>query len=114
MSADQPFQIQCRCAAYHAADARKPGKIGAEIHVDSSLREDKMLFSETPGFVIEVKPENKEKVLEIFKKYNCSINEIGKTVGDSLIINKGETELVNLSTNQLKKAWTSGIREALL
>lgn len=103
------------CLSEMVLGGEADGKIGAEIHVDfSSLREDKILFSETPGFVIEVGAGNKDEVLEIFKKYNCSIYEIGKTVGDSLIINKGETELVNLSIGQLKKAWMAGIPEALL
>jgi phosphoribosylformylglycinamidine synthase II len=103
------------CLAEMLLGGEADGKIGAEINFDfSNLREDKILFSETPGFVMEVKESNKDKILEIFKKYNCSVAQIGKTVGDSLIVNKGEVELINLSINQLKKEWTSGLPEVLL
>jgi len=101
------------CLAEMILGGDADGKIGAEINIEfSSLREDKTIFSETPGFVIEVSPENKERVLEMFGR--CKIIQIGKTIGDSLIINKGVEELVNLSISQLKEAWTSGIPEALL
>ncbi|MEK7172508.1 MAG: AIR synthase related protein, partial [Patescibacteria group bacterium] len=46
------------------------GKIGAEININfSDLRNDKILFSETPGFVFEVEDKNVSKVKSIFKKY---------------------------------------------
>ena len=90
------------------------GKIGALINIDSDLRNDKILFSETPGFVFEVENKNISKVKSIFKKYNLEINNIGKTMkNDSLIIINNNKEIINLKIEKLKQAWTSGFVDAL-
>jgi|TARA_Y100000310_G_scaffold91835_1_gene89303 phosphoribosylformylglycinamidine synthase len=90
------------------------GKIGALINIDLDLRNDKILFSETPGFVFEVENKNISKVKSIFKKYNLEINNIGKTMkNDSLIIINNNKEIINLKIEKLKQAWTSGFVDAL-
>ena len=56
------------------------GKIGAEIDLNNTkLRNDKILFSETPGFVIEVEDKNLKKVVSIFKRYKLIVHQLGKT-----------------------------------
>ena len=56
------------------------GKIGAEINFNYPyLRNDKILFSESPGFVFEVEEKNEDKVQSIFKKYNLFAHTLGKT-----------------------------------
>ena len=91
------------------------GKIGAEINLDSSnLRADKTLFSESSGFVFEVSEKNIKEVEGIFQKYNLELIELGKTIeAKSLIINKDNKKIINLPTEELKKAWTSGVVEAM-
>jgi len=91
------------------------GKIGAEININfSDLRNDKILFSETPGFVFEVEDKNISKVKSIFKKYNLEIINLGKTTkNDSLVIFNKNKKIIELKINELKKAWTTGFIEAL-
>jgi phosphoribosylformylglycinamidine synthase II len=91
------------------------GRTGAEININfSSLRADKILFSETPGFVFEVESKNISKVKSIFKKYNLDIYNLGKTTkNDSLKIINSNKKIIDLKINELKKAWTTGFVDAL-
>jgi phosphoribosylformylglycinamidine synthase len=54
--------------------------IGAEAKMDSRL-----LFSETPGFILEVSQLNFQQVEEIFKKYQVDIEVIGMTTKKGII-----------------------------
>ncbi|MBU1004850.1 MAG: phosphoribosylformylglycinamidine synthase, partial [Nanoarchaeota archaeon] len=91
------------------------GKIGAEVSLDfSGLRNDKILFSESSGFVFEVNDKNIENVNNIFERHGVKIVKIGKTVENkSLIVQKGSDVLVKLEIDELKKAWTTGVARAM-
>tara|TARA_Y100000310_G_scaffold185578_1_gene185654 strand:+ start:13850 stop:16201 length:2352 start_codon:yes stop_codon:yes gene_type:complete len=91
------------------------GIIGAKIDISfSDLRNDKTLFSETPGFVFEVEDNNISKVNSIFKKYDLETAELGKTTKDnSLKIKNKNQQLIDLSIEKLKEAWTTGFTDAL-
>jgi phosphoribosylformylglycinamidine synthase len=54
--------------------------IGAEIRMDESL-----LFSETPGFILEVSELHWEKVKDIFNTYQVAIELVGKTTQKGII-----------------------------
>lgn len=85
-------------------------RIGCTVRVPGDLREDKKLFSETGGFILEVTPENLDAVLEIFKNRDVTIHEIGKT-SDS-----GQLEIddhIKISVTQARERWTNGLREKL-
>ena len=91
------------------------GKLGIELNFNyPNLRNDKILFSESPGFVIEVEKNNFKKVQSIFKKYRLFAHKLGKTTkNNSLkIINKNKI-IIDLNIDKLKDAWTSGFVEAL-
>ncbi len=90
------------------------GKIGAELSLNSNLRNDKLLFSETPGFIFEVEDKDIGRVRSIFNKNNLDIINLGKTTkNDSLIIKNKKNEIIKLKINALKKAWTTGFVDAL-
>ena len=91
------------------------GILGADIDISfSSLRPDKALFSESPGFVFEVIPENKEKVEQVLKKYGINPLELGTTIAESkLVVCVGNKRIIELENEQLKKAWTTGVPEAM-
>jgi len=91
------------------------GNIGADINFNyPSLRDDKILFSESPGFVFEVEDKNVSKVKSVFKKYNLVVHSLGKTTKkDSLVIINNHKKVIDLSIDKIKKAWTSGFVEAL-
>ena len=83
--------------------------IGCDITIDSDLRTDKILFSETGGFLLEVLPENVDLVVSNFSKYELDIFQIGTTGGNTIQINN----VVDLIVSDAKKTWTNGLREKL-
>ena len=91
------------------------GKIGANIDfVYPQLRNDKILFSESPGFVFEVEEKNAVKVQSVFRKHDLIIHKLGSTTKkDSLKISNGNKKIIDLKIDKMKKAWTTGFIDAL-
>lgn len=85
-------------------------EIGCEAEILGELSNEKILFSETGGFVLEVDPENMNAVKSVYSKYGLNVLEIGKTtLHQSLVIN----DVINVSARKAKQAWTNGLREKL-
>ena len=91
------------------------GKIGAEIKFNYPyLRNDKILFSESPGFVFEVENKNVNGVKSIFKKHDLDIHNLGKTTNkNSLKIFNSNKKIIDLSIDGMRKSWTTGFADAL-
>lgn len=91
------------------------GKIGVKMNIDfSDLRVDKVLFSETPGFVFEVNKKNIKEVKKIFDKYKLELIELGSTISkQKLTVTKKNKKIVDLKINELKRAWTTGFVDAV-
>ncbi|MBT3215832.1 MAG: phosphoribosylformylglycinamidine synthase subunit PurL [Candidatus Marinimicrobia bacterium] len=83
--------------------------IGCKVKIDSELSTDKILFSETGGFALEVSPENLDKINTVFSKYGLNAIEIGTTGGSKIQING----VIKVSVNKTKEAWTNGLRNKL-
>ena len=83
--------------------------IGCNVNIDSDLSPDKILFSETGGFVFEVLPKNIDVIKSVFSNYGLDIFDIGSTGGKSIEING----ITDIYVNEIKKAWTNGLREKL-
>ena len=83
--------------------------IGCDIKIDSDLPTDKILFSETGGFVLEVSPENADAVITIFSKYESDVFQIGTTGSNTIQINR----LVDIVVSDAKETWANGLREKL-
>jgi len=93
-------------AASHAVAGKKT------LH--SALREDRKLFSETGGFVVEISPENEKKFLAVCKKHDLKAHEIGCTLrAPKLIFKAGAKTLVNLPIYQASETWLNGLREKM-
>jgi phosphoribosylformylglycinamidine synthase subunit PurL len=94
------------------------GRTGVEIdleQVPGSLREDKKLFSESGGFVLEVVPANEKKFLAICKKHKLSAHEIGRTTRSGKIVvrsgaGKAAAALIDLSVEKAAASWLNGLR----
>ena len=67
------------------------------------------MFSETGGFILEIDKQNIETVTSIFSKYGINIFNIGKTSGNSIIINNQ----IDLLISEGKQAWENGLRDKL-
>ena len=83
--------------------------IGCNVNIESDLSPDKILFSETGGFILEVLPKNIDVIKSIFSNYSLDIFDIGSTGGESIEING----ITDIYVNETKKAWTNGLREKL-
>ena len=83
--------------------------VGCGVTIVGNLSVEKLLFSETGGFVLESSSENVETIKENFSKYKLDVFEIGKTGGDLIQINN----VINISVNETKEAWANGLREKL-
>ena len=78
--------------------------------IPGELLIEKLLFSETGGFIIEVEDSKTENVNEIFDKNNIDLELIGKTSKDQkLIIN----DAINIEVEEMKNLWTNGLRDKI-
>jgi phosphoribosylformylglycinamidine synthase len=86
-------------------------KSGALINLTAqAIRKDALLFGETQSrIIISAKAKNVKKILQIAKKNKTPVSIIGEVGGARLIINK----LINLSLNNLYKAWHNAIASHL-
>ena len=90
------------------------GIIGVALELHDNLATDKLLFSETPGFMLEVADNEISRVKEIFGNYCVDFFRIGTTVEEArLTIKHSDKIVVDLSIDVLKNAWTTGFQEAL-
>jgi len=112
---DNGFILSCHDisdggAASAIAEMTFDNEIGCEIVLPGNISKDKLLFSETGGFVLEIEPENVSAVKSVFSKYGQNALEIGKTtLHQSLVLN----DAINISIRKAKEAWTNGLREKL-
>lgn len=85
-------------------------QIGFEVNIAGDLPDNKKIFSETGGFVLEVRQENLEIIKEIFLKKYVKVFEIGNTTRARQIkINN----VINLNLSRAKEAWENGLRNKL-
>lgn len=90
------------------------GKIGAVIELNDDLRTDKLLFSESSGFVMEIERENLGEVDKIFKEHGVDLFKIGETTNeDLLIVNHNGKEVINLPIKELSTAWYNALKEEM-
>ena len=83
--------------------------IGCNVNIDSNLQTDKILFSETGGFVLEVSSENVGAISTTFSKYELDVFHIGNTGGIMIQLNS----VLDMYVFDAKEAWTNGLREKL-
>ncbi|VEB33768.1 phosphoribosylformylglycinamidine synthase II (FGAM synthase II) [Legionella cherrii] len=86
-------------------------EIGVNVFISGDLPNDKKLFSESGGFILEVSPENISALEQIFQQYSVAFQTIGETtVTPTLIMNS----VINLSISAAKTAWNNGLVERLI
>lgn len=85
--------------------------ISFSVTIPGNLPLNKLLFSETGGFVIEVAKQNVQQVKSLFSERGSQALEIGQTHNEPTL-NFNHSISINLA--QAKTAWTNGLREKLL
>ena len=83
--------------------------IGCNVKIESDLSPDKILFSETGGFILEILPKNINALKSVFSNYGLDVFEIGSTGGRLIEING----IANISVSETKDLWTNGLRKLL-
>jgi len=88
-----------------------PKPIGACCEaLSASLRADALLFGETQSrIILSAKPENAPEILNLAKKSQVPIEQIGVVGGQSLKI----AHLINLGIDRIKKLWEEGFAKNL-
>ena len=93
--------------------------IGCQIDLlqdafENSLKADKILFSETGGWILEANDNNVEQVKNLFASQGVEIFEIGTTNdGNKIQIQVNNQNLINLDLQTAKTTWTNGLRDKL-
>ena len=83
--------------------------IGCTVNIENNLSIEKILFTETGGFIIEVKDKKTPLIQSIFNRYNVEIFKIGVTGGKRIKINNN----IDLSIADAKNKWENGLRKKL-
>ena len=84
--------------------------IGCSVNIPGKLSVEKLLFSETGGFIIEVIDSNVDEIKAIFQSYNLEIDLIGGTTKEKYIkIN----DKIDLNTEKTKELWLNGLRDKI-
>lgn len=96
---------------------RAAGKYGAEIdagQLGDGLRNDKILFSESSGFLVEVPQASASLFERVYKGYEIKPVCIGQVSRNPRLVaySNGRT-YADVQLDQMKSAWTSGLPRAL-
>ncbi|MFJ9501034.1 phosphoribosylformylglycinamidine synthase subunit PurL [Brevibacillus centrosporus] len=83
---------------------------GAKVSLESELRPDVLLFSESQSRILLSTSEGKaQALLALAAQHGVPVKQIGTTGGDKLVINVNGTEAVNASIQEVKAAWKDAI-----
>ena len=85
-------------------------EIGCAVIIPGDLRDDKKLFGETGGFIIEVPEENVTNLQNIFVQRGIDLIQIGRAILDKKI---KLNSCINVDLKIAKKVWTNGLRDKL-
>ena len=85
--------------------------VGGSINIESKLNNDRVLFSESGGFVIEIEKNNKDTICSIMDDEGVAWSDIGRT-NDSGVLHMNN--VVELTINKAKLSWENGLRDKLV
>jgi phosphoribosylformylglycinamidine synthase II len=96
----------------------RPAKFGFELELDmageTGMRTDKLLFSESSGFVMEAKSGKEARLMEIMAGYGLEPMEIGcVTRKRSMVIKRAGETVMDMDLDEARSAWTTGLAEAM-
>ncbi|MBT4937392.1 hypothetical protein HON22_05740, partial [Candidatus Peregrinibacteria bacterium] len=107
------------CLAEMCMPHQKTPQADISIKVDISnikneLEDYQTLFSETPGFVLEVSDKYVNEVVEVFKDNEVDIWDIGETsVNKECIVISNNKTLIQSPLKDLQNLWINGLREKI-
>lgn len=92
--------------------------IGIDVDVknaaEEKLRIDQKLFSETGGFVLEIRKKDVPEVENIMKRHKTSFVRLGRTTKEHRFIVREKGKLIfNLPLKEIRRAWLHGLRDKM-
>jgi len=107
----------------------RPARFGVDLNLDqvqggdgggeadsqeAVLRTDRLLFSESSGFVLEAKKGKEARLGEILAGFGLMAMQIGTVTGKRrIVMSRSERTVVDLDLDLAREAWTSGLVEAM-
>jgi phosphoribosylformylglycinamidine synthase len=85
-------------------------QIGVNVTVPGSLSNEKKLWSETGGFILEVAKEKCADITAIFSHDKVTLIPLGKTIAEPRLYMQN---CIDVEIKEAKKAWENGLREKL-
>ena len=83
--------------------------LGCDVQIESNFENDVVLFSETGGFLLEVRNEDFDNIKGRFQKYGLESFDIGLTIEREIKINNA----ISLPTKKAFQAWSDGLSSKL-
>jgi phosphoribosylformylglycinamidine synthase len=97
----------------------RPARFGFDVDLagaseQGSMRTDKILFSESSGFVLEAKAGSEARLTELLKKRGLEPMQIGTVSGKRrIVISRSGESVADLDLDEARNAWVSGLVEAM-
>lgn len=86
-------------------------QLGVNVIIPGTLADEKKLFGETGGFILEVAKEHAAAAQDIFARYRIPLISIGETIREPQLNIQNR---IHLPVKQAQQAWENGLREKLL
>ncbi|ABR47141.1 phosphoribosylformylglycinamidine synthase II [Alkaliphilus metalliredigens QYMF] len=97
--------------AVGVAECAIAGGIGARVEVNTELRNDIVLFSESQSrFLMTIKPEHLETVQERLKQSNIPHEQLGTVIGNELQMQINGNVVVKESIGELEEIWRGALQ----
>jgi phosphoribosylformylglycinamidine synthase len=94
-------------AVVEACITRPEQTLGATLNLNSSLRNDALMFGETQSrIVVSFSPENEESIQALADSLNTEYSIIGEVGGQDFSVRLNDKEFINEDINTLKSIWT--------
>jgi len=92
-------------------------RIGLAVDLDKvldDLENWRKLFSETGGFVMEIRNTDKDRLTQIFTDHGLEVYKIGKTSKESKFkIKNKDKKLIDLEIDKVSEVWLEGLRSKM-
>ncbi|MFZ2376853.1 MAG: AIR synthase-related protein, partial [Methanothrix sp.] len=98
----------------------RPARFGIELDLDGvicgdlDLRTDKLLFSESSGFLLEARAGKERRLEELLRSHDLLPAKIGRVTAKRRIrISRSGETVADLDLDEARNAWTEGLVEAM-
>jgi phosphoribosylformylglycinamidine synthase len=86
------------------------GELGADVNVETGLRADFALFSESQSrILLSCRPERAKELARRFAEQGIACRELGKVAGRDLQVKVNGRTMIRLSVERLEKSWKDAI-----